>query len=236
MAAAVESGGYREKYTTYAARYGSAERSVKRWVSLGKKNGDPCPLDDPAGVRDWWGRNMKHRVPAEILAACALAGDLLELPKVQPKPPPAEPVPPVRRELEELGADDRGIAQELRRAEERAYHAHQAWLEAMKSQNEDKIAFCNRQCATAAENVRKIQKDATDEAIRLRNYIPRLEAEQVVGEFGQELFSRVRGMGEGVARALGVGWDAAMEARWSAEVDLLCEGLQREIFTQEEPA
>jgi len=236
MPAVAEAPPYRERFSVYAARYGAAERSVKRWAAHGRAKGDHCPLDEPAELRDWWGRNMTHKVPAKILAACARVGDLLELPKVKPKEAEVPAVPAEALALVEIGADDRGIAQELRRAEERAWHAHQAWLKAMNEGVEDKVAFCQRQCASAAEAVRKIQKDATDEAIRLRNYIPRLEAEQVLGEFGQELLSRVKGMGEGVARALGVAYDAALEAKWSAEVDALCEALQSEVFTEEAPA
>lgn len=238
MAATAEAGVFRERYSVYAARYGAAERSVKRWAAHGRKVGDPCPLDDPAGLRDWWGRNMTHKVPGKILAACAMTGDLLELPKVKPKAAEvaAPPEPPEPLEMAEIGAGDRGIGQELRRAEERAWYAHQAWVAAMAARDEDKVAFAQRQCASAAEAVRKIQKDATDEGIRLRNYVPRLEAEQVLGEFGQELLSRVRGMIDGVARALGVPVDAGLEARWGAEVDQLCEALQAEVFTEEPPA
>jgi len=39
-----------------------------------------------------------------------------------------------------------------------------------------------------------------------------------------------------VARALGVAYDAALEAKWSAEVDALCEALQSEVFSEEAPA
>lgn len=62
---------FRKSYDEYAADLGVGLRTVKRWVALGKKAGDPCPLDDLAQLPAWWGRNMSYAISAALLATCA---------------------------------------------------------------------------------------------------------------------------------------------------------------------
>lgn len=47
----------------YAAEIGTSKRTVFRWLELGRKNKDHCPVDDPAQMLGWWARNMTHKVP-----------------------------------------------------------------------------------------------------------------------------------------------------------------------------
>ena len=64
--------GYVESYQWYAARYGSARRTVMRWVKTGKEmQPDPilCPLDEPTKMRGWWAACMTQRCPPGIIAA-----------------------------------------------------------------------------------------------------------------------------------------------------------------------
>jgi len=48
--------GYQEVYVVYAKRYKVSERTIKRWVELGKSESEKCPLDEPMLMRDWWGK------------------------------------------------------------------------------------------------------------------------------------------------------------------------------------
>jgi hypothetical protein len=50
----------------YAAELGTSRRTVFRWLELGRKNKDHCPLGDPALMLGWWSRNMQHKVPAYL--------------------------------------------------------------------------------------------------------------------------------------------------------------------------
>ena len=47
----------------YAAEIGTSKRTVHRWLELGRKNKDHCPIDAPDEMVGWWSRNMSHKVP-----------------------------------------------------------------------------------------------------------------------------------------------------------------------------
>lgn len=79
----------RKSYDEYAAHLGVGLRTVKRWAALGKKAGDPCPLDDLAQLPAWWGRNMSYAISAALLAICTG-----ESPAAAPGAPPAAAGPP----------------------------------------------------------------------------------------------------------------------------------------------
>lgn len=49
-----------------AARYDSSTRTIKRWRSIGKAAGDPCPLEEPERMLAWWSRNMSQKAPDGI--------------------------------------------------------------------------------------------------------------------------------------------------------------------------
>ena len=49
-----------------AERYDSSTRTIKRWRSIGKTAGDPCPLDEPERMLGWWARNMSQKAPDGI--------------------------------------------------------------------------------------------------------------------------------------------------------------------------
>lgn len=58
----------------YAAAIGTSRRTVFRWLDLGRKARDHCPLDDPAAMLGWWSRNMHHKVPDYLSAWVARSG------------------------------------------------------------------------------------------------------------------------------------------------------------------
>lgn len=57
----------------FAALYRTGWRTLFRWVEIGEKAGDPCPLAEPANMPAWWSRHMVHRVPAAIEEAAIAA-------------------------------------------------------------------------------------------------------------------------------------------------------------------
>lgn len=67
----------------YTGIYATSERGLKLWLADGRAANDPCPLDDPAALVEWWRRRKTWSVPDRILAAAAA---------VRPPPPP-EPQP-----------------------------------------------------------------------------------------------------------------------------------------------
>lgn len=58
-------------YRHYAAVIGVSERTIKRWVSVGKKARAHFPLDDLTQALAWWSRHMRNSPPAELVAAAA---------------------------------------------------------------------------------------------------------------------------------------------------------------------
>ncbi len=79
--------------TLYQEIYKKNWRTIRCWITRGEENGDPCPLNDPVKMLDWWGRNMKWRVPAEIEAAAVSASKALPAePEIEQ---PREPTLPV---------------------------------------------------------------------------------------------------------------------------------------------
>lgn len=42
-------------------------RAVRRWIALGRKRNDPCPVSNPGKLLSWWRRNMKQMPPARMV-------------------------------------------------------------------------------------------------------------------------------------------------------------------------
>lgn len=81
----------------YSKLYGKQWRQIRRWIEIGAKADDPCPLHDPAKMPAWWGRHMKWRVPVEIeAAAVAAAQEVAHIPAPQPAMGPEPEIPAPR--------------------------------------------------------------------------------------------------------------------------------------------
>lgn len=52
--------------SAYAADMDTNKRTIYRWLELGRRNRDACPLDRPAEMLNWWARNMSHRAPTYL--------------------------------------------------------------------------------------------------------------------------------------------------------------------------
>ena len=58
-----------DKLTAWAKRYGTPARTIRRWMADGEASGDPCPLDHPVRLKEWWAKNKTWRLPDSIIAA-----------------------------------------------------------------------------------------------------------------------------------------------------------------------
>ena len=230
-------GKYREKYTVYVDRYGTSERTVKRWVAQGKKAGVMPPLDDVERMREWWAQVSPHRCPDKLLVAAMAAvpvakrglpaAPLLELPVQKPKK--EEPVA-VPRALREVGEQERGTEASLARLKEAEVHAHEIYLEALRSGKDAQAKLALKSFADLSEQVAKLEGIVEARRIKNRDLIPRMEAETLLGDFHQEFMVRLRGFGDQVLRRYGIPATAENEAGWQELVDVLCTQLQQEVF------
>lgn len=68
---------YPESYSHYGEVYDSPPRTVRQWVSEGKKKDpqDLPPLHDPRQMPIWWKRNKVHEVPLKIMRAARSAAN-----------------------------------------------------------------------------------------------------------------------------------------------------------------
>lgn len=47
--------------------YGTQWRQLRRWIDIGLRNNDPCPLGNPAAMPGWWSRRYRNRkVPLKL--------------------------------------------------------------------------------------------------------------------------------------------------------------------------
>lgn len=108
--------GFTEPYSYYANKYGASERTIKRWVWIGRESDDPIPLDEPLNMRAWWARRMRLRCPPGIMQAEVSAkkegpgADVAE--PVERKAAETKPVVPM-----DLGTDEVGLGGALKRLE-----------------------------------------------------------------------------------------------------------------------
>ena len=213
-------GAYSEPYRVLAVRYGIKVRSAKRWVAVGRENGDPCPLDDARGMVGWWTRNMKQRVPQEILAAAG-PDVVMEIPVARPaavvKPEPvAEAEVVVSLDL----PDGLGLEAELGRIEELARRlsvkAHEpgqakAYL--------DTVA----RMGTLSEKLRS-------EAEKMKKLLPRDVVEAAIVEFHGPIEREVRLLYRTMVELIGLGPSPEKEDLWNRELDRLFVRFREEVL------
>lgn len=58
---------YKKSQKQYAAIYGTSDKSIKNWLSDGRKKNDLPPLDEPGKMADWYARVKTRRVPLELV-------------------------------------------------------------------------------------------------------------------------------------------------------------------------
>lgn len=214
-------GGYREKYSVYAAKYGKSLRSVKLWVSDGRKAGDPPPLDEPGKMAAWWQRNMVNKVPDGILKHSAGEAPLLELP-IQRKEEPLAKVVGVKRqgkepdeEAEEVDLavleEEMGLEQTLVRLER---------LEVQLSRNAHKAGQTAAWLNTVARMGTVAQK-LREENERQGKLLPRTLVEDAIHAFHGPIEREFRLMYRTMCEVMGLPASPEREAAWNGECDEL---------------
>lgn len=77
----------KENIERYTKVYAKGWRQLRRWVDVGEKANDACPLHDPVLMPGWWSRHMKWRIPPEIEAAALEAARSARAPALEPAMP-----------------------------------------------------------------------------------------------------------------------------------------------------
>lgn len=152
--------GFMQPYAWYEAEWGIAQRSIKRWVSVGRKVDDPPPLDQPELMANWWSRHFKQRCPDRFLKlAKAAEGDGDAQVKGEPlfdrdEEPARKVVPFVRPENLETGLE--ASVSRLREAEAvaNAQYAHAI----AQGEDEGQIEMLQRRWERVSNQLRQQEK------------------------------------------------------------------------------
>lgn len=216
------------RWAEWAALYGSSERTLKRWEHDGRAKNDPCPLGRPGEMPGWWARNMAQRVPAKVLAAAAAVAGGVSAPVA-----PQANVVSVGRELQTASDDEVGIGATLKRLQDLEVDTHGVYLAALKSGDDGKAAMALKNYKDLAAEVVKVREKWRDDSVKMRDLIPRVEAEAVISEIHAGVMTRFRGSGEDFLRGLGVPVTPANLAKWQGLIDGLCSVLQKEVFDED---
>ena len=71
----------------YEKTYNRKIRILKSWIAEGRAANDPCPLDEPRQMVEWWQRHKKQVVPADLAAAAERAAISDETARPSPDAP-----------------------------------------------------------------------------------------------------------------------------------------------------
>lgn len=154
-------GKYREKIAHYAAFYEQSDRTIKRWISAGRKKDDPPPLDDPLEMPLWFPRHHKHRVPEVLLKRAAEARGTVSVDALkEPAQSDTAPPPATYRPPSEL-PEGTGFEAELQRVRDEARKAAGILAEAEKSGIIADIEEARRQQDRALKRLREFERDAS---------------------------------------------------------------------------
>lgn len=190
-----------ERWAEFADWYGSSPRSLKRWAAIGRENGEACPLECPGEMVGWWKRNMKHRIPKDLLKAAGVSVpvDGLEI--------PVNPVLPDKT----VGTDEVGLEKTFERL---------AIMEVRLSRKADQPGQAKpwldtiSRMSTVAEKLRV-------EATRVGKLLPRAQVEEAIHAFHGPVEREIRLLYGTMCKAFGVSPSPENEGFWNAEVDAL---------------
>ena len=224
-------GPYREKLCVYADRYGCKERSIKRWVALGRTEKDPCPLDDPEALLAWWSRTSPNRCPDGINAAVIQwrkrQADSAPAPspsaepteKVDP-PAPSAPAAPSDNPFADVDETKLGLEHELYQLERLAQVLGKKAHEPGQAKNYlDTVA---RMTATSSKLREEMEKH--------RLLIPRVEAQQAIFEFHGPIAQGVRDLYAKFCEATGLPASPERQEWWNRACDALFARFKEEVF------
>ncbi len=178
--------GYFHELTAYAERYDANLRTVKRWIADGRNATppDPCPLDSPAQMPEWWTRHKTQRVPAAILAAAS--ADQEKAPAaVQPAALPAATKESLGAEqlgehsfLDAIGQDMLGNVAELRvtvaiakRQLDLALAGRDDALTTMRQRNYERVFELLRKCEKTVLDLQRERSELIEKAAVARDLV-----------------------------------------------------------------
>lgn len=185
--------------------YGKSARTLKRYDQTGRQVGDPCPLEEPEKMPDWWQKHMKQQVPAVILAAARGK---------------AAPAAAVEVKSEPVGEDEMGLERTLERLarvevvlSRKATESGQtkAWLDTVS------------RMSTVAEKLRI-------EAVRLGKLLPRDQVEEAIHSFHGPVEREIRLLYREMCSVLGLPPSPDREAKWNDAVDAVFRKFSEEVL------
>jgi hypothetical protein len=248
---------YKKPLAAYEATFGvkpNEGRTIKRWIKIGrekKPEPDLPPLDDPPSMATWWSRNMKHRVPVELLTLADAKAPTEPAPSRAGGEPEAT-VSVGKGAVPEKGGgatsdqsgkpgklhlpEGSGFAAALSRAQDSERAAYARWQEALTSDeyNAGTEEMRRRAWMGATELVRKLEKDA--EEILGRDLIPWPEAEKLMTENLRLVNRSLRSLFVRVATKAGLSQDSfrKIEPVYQEELDRCFEELAGDDYEEAE--
>jgi len=208
--------GYPAPLIDYAGRYGSAERTIKRWVRIGKDAKDLCPLDRAVEMPAWWSRRMKQRIPAEILAAAG-GLDFGEDRKTRDTSVPDD--------LPELGPEDLTVEATLDRLQRAEARMGQRVLAAS---GQEMMALAKPWTDTA-QRLTLTLKSYREEAVQLGKLVDKAKVDQALRELHAPIVRMLRKGYRTWCRVTGLPATADGEKHWQEAIDSELRTLQREL-------
>lgn len=212
-----EAGPTKRDWEGLAAIYGKSVRTLKRYDQDGREAGDPCPLEQPGKMAKWWQTHMKHQVPAWLLKAaesCVIEPDEETVGEI-----PEEIAGDDAVDVEVL-AEEMGLEKTLERlAKMEVILSRQA---AKPGQNKAWLDTISRM-GTVAEKLRT-------EAERLRELIPRSEAEKMIHEYHSPIERETRQLARTMCEVTGLPFTPHVQEAWNKECDRLFARFQQEVL------
>jgi hypothetical protein len=162
-----------------AKKFNRGWRQVRRWISLGRERGDPCPVHNPDLLLQWWRRNMRRMPPAHIVR---LAVDASVPNGAQAVPSPPSMETPIDLKTIDLAEGDQ--VRQMRRLVQGIYSA----LEQGYLRGSPEIDSLSRRYEKASDMLRKLEI-ADREAQRQRGgLLPREQVERDATTMAEMLF------------------------------------------------
>lgn len=157
----------------WAAVWSTTRRQLWRWIKVGREKDDPCPLQDPEAMPDWWARRMTWSVPSKIWAVARAGGgdktkkNLIGI-SVSNISPPVTPI-----DINEFDVSAGEAVRQWRRIVGALFtQVQKAYLAG------DPVDHIQSRLNKASEQLRKLEKDEREDKLSTGEYISKEENER----------------------------------------------------------